>query len=372
MKQTLLKRMISTLLVMCVLVGLLMAVVAQPAQAATISTNTSEIDALFTARSAGQHPRVLANNEDFARIRNLIQTDDYMRVTYTRLYDYCVQQISKPVSVYNLPDGVRLLNISKEASQRIVWMAMVYQLSGERRFAERAIEELMAVCAFPDWHPKHYLDVGQMAYGVGIGYDWLYYELTASQRKTIETAVYNYAICTSPGQWYKTLTSNWNMWCHGGVAVAACAIYEAYPAECAEFLRDAVTDIQKSLEVFAPMGAYPEGPGYSQVGTLFSVIFFEALTTTLGTDFGLSDIEGFSEAGKYLLGMTGYTNTFNFGDGSDAILDNAALHWFAKRYDMPELSVYQRTVQTNSSDKHFELLWYDPDFVEDLLDELDY
>ena len=226
MKQTLLKRMISTLLVMCVLVGLLMAV-AQPAQAATISTSTSEIDSLFTARSAGQHPRVLANNEDFARIRNLIQTDDYMRVTYTRLYDYCVQQISKPVSVYNLPDGVRLLNISKEASQRIVWMAMVYQLSGERRFAERAIEELMAVCAFPDWHPKHYLDVGQMAYGVGIGYDWLYYELTASQRKTIETAVYNYAICTSPGQWYKTLTSNWNMWCHGGVAVAACAIYEA-------------------------------------------------------------------------------------------------------------------------------------------------
>ena len=188
MKQNLFLRSISTLLILCVLLGLMTAL-SQIAVAETISTDTAEIDALFTARSAGQHPRVLANNEDFARIRNLINTDDYMRVTYTRLYDYCVQQISKPVSVYNLPDGVRLLNISKEASQRIVWMAMVYQLSGERRFAERAIEELMAVCAFPDWHPKHYLDVGRMAYGVGIGYDWLYYELTASQRKTIETAV---------------------------------------------------------------------------------------------------------------------------------------------------------------------------------------
>jgi len=358
------KRWLSVLLVLAMLIGLLPAFAVT--SEAAISTSTEEIDALFSARSEGQHPRVLANEDDFARIRKLVQTDDYMKVTYARLYEYCLLQLDEPVSVYEITDGVRLLNVSRTASQRIVWMAMLYQINGERRFADRAIDELMAVCTFSDWHPSHYLDVGQMTYGVGLGYDWLYHELTAAQRTTIADAIYNYAVATSPGQWYKTLTSNWNMWCHGGVAVGACAIYEEYPTECGEFLRDAVTDIQKSLEVFAPMGAYPEGPGYSQIGTLFSVIFFEALSSVLGTDFGLSDIEGFSEAGKYLLGMTGNCNTFNFGDGSDAILDNAALHWFAKRYNMPELSVYQRSVQTLTSDKHFELLWYDPELVKDV------
>ena len=339
------------------------------------SATAQEIDDLFRSRSEGQHPRILANEEDFLRIKGNLETDDYLRTVYAKVYLYCEDQLTQPVSKYELPDGVRLLDISKTASQRITWLAMMYRLSGDHRFADRAIEEMLAVCAFPDWHPKHYLDVGQMAYGVGLGYDWLYYELTSAERATISKALHDYAVATSPGQWYKTLNSNWNAWCHGGVAIAAAAIYEDYPEDCSAFFADAVTDIQKSLEVFAPMGAYPEGPGYSQVGSLFSVLFFETMTTVLGTDFGLSDMEGFRESGNYLRAMTGYTNSFNYGDGSANILDGAVFHWYAKRYQMPELSLYQKTVQTNGTDEHLELLWYDPDLIagkEDEALQLDY
>ena len=339
------------------------------------SATAQEVDALFRSRSEGIHPRILANEEDFLRIKRNLETDTYLQTVYAKLYLYCCDQLTTSVSEYVLPDGVRLLDVSKTASQRITWLAMMYRLSGDHRFADRAIEEMLAVCAFPDWHPKHYLDVGQMAYGVGLGYDWLYYELTAAERKTVAKALHDYAVATSPGQWYKTLNSNWNAWCHGGVAIAAAAIYEDYPDACSAFFADAVTDIQKSLEVFAPMGAYPEGPGYSQVGSLFSALFFETLTTVLGTDFGLSDMEGFRESGNYLRAMTGYTNSFNYGDGSANILDGAVFHWYAKRYQMPELSLYQKTVQTNGTDEHLELLWYDPDLIAGKEDEklqLDY
>ena len=53
----------------------------------------------------------------------------------------------------------------------------------------------------------------------------------------------------------------------------------------------------------------------------------------------------------------------------------AVFHWYAKRYQMPELSLYQKTVQTNSTDEHLELLWYDPDLIAGKEDEelqLDY
>ena len=339
------------------------------------SATAEQIDELFRSRSEGTHPRILANEEDFLRIRRNLETDDYLKTVYSKVYMYCVDQLDQPVSEYVLPDGVRLLDISRTASQRISWMAMVYRLTGDHRFADRAIEEMLAVSAFSDWHPKHYLDVGQMAYGVGLGYDWLYYEMTAQERSIVSKALYEYAVATSPGQWYKTLNSNWNPWCHGGVAIAAAAIYEDYPEECSAFFADAVTDIQKSLEVFAPMGSYPEGPGYSQIGSGFSALFFETMTTVLGTDFGLSDMEGFRESGNYLRAMTGYTNSFNYGDGSSSIMDGSVFHWYAKRYQMPELSLYQKRVQTYNWDEHLELLWYDPALVEGMEEaslQLDY
>jgi len=375
MKTRLFKRTISALLILCMLAGL-MPTVTQQARAATtlVSTSTApsatatEVDALFGARSEGKHPRILADADKFAEIRQRIQTDDYMKVLYARLYAYGLEQLNEPVSIYEIPDGVRLLSVSRTASGRIMWMAMLFQLSGERRFADRAIAEMLAVSGFNDWHPDHYLDVGQMAYGVGIGYDWLYHYMTEDQRAIVRNALYNYAVKTGIDHTFiHNITSNWNPWCMAGLAVAAGAIYEYYPSDCSRLLAKSVTSIQGSLALFTPLGAYPEGPGYYRLGTEFSAVYFETMKSLLGTDFGLSDLPGVREASKYLLATTGYVNTFNFGDCSDVILDGAVLHWFANRFHMPELSVYQRKFQSRNSelmDEVLALIWYDPDLVE--------
>jgi len=382
MKRNFLKRTISLLLILCMLLGLVPAVT-QQAQAATASvlaastlistatepsTTASEIDALFTARSEGQHPRILADADKFAEIRQKIQTDDYSKVLYARLYDYCLTQLDEPVSEYNVSDGVRLLSVSRTVSARIIWMSMLYQLSGERRFAERAVEEMLAVCNFSDWNPAHYLDVAQMAYGVGIGYDWLYHYMTEAQRTTVREALYKNTEYITVREWVEATSSNWNPWCIAGVSVVAAAIYEHYPNECSTFLAASVTNIQNSLDVLAPLGAYPEGGTYDRIGTEFTAIYFETLQSVLGTDFGLSELPGVRESGKYLLAVTGYVNTFNFGDCDEKILDAAVLHWYANRFNMPELSVYQRKFQSLDTgelmDDVLSLLWYDPELVE--------
>ncbi len=332
--------------------------------AALPSATAQEVDALFNGRSKDIHPRILANSADFARIRRLIQTDPYMTVWYARLYEYCVAQLAEPLCKYELPDGVRLLEISRVASKRITFLSMGYQLSGEQRFAQRAVEEMLNVSSFPDWHPAHYLDTAQMAYGVGIGYDWLYHYMDSSQRNTIATALYTYAVATSlQGQSYQTNHSNWNPWCHGGVSVAASAIYESYPANCASYLASVVKNIQCALNVLTPSGAYPEGPGYYTVGTQFAVIALDTLQSVLGTDFGLSEIDGFRDCGSYLLTMNGNLRTFNFGDGGSSFSNGAFLHWFANRYHMPELSAYQQIGAQN--DEVLSLIWYNPDLVAD-------
>ncbi|MBR4308552.1 MAG: heparinase II/III family protein, partial [Oscillospiraceae bacterium] len=339
-------------------------------KAVTPSATVSQIDELVTARSWDQHPRILENSDDFARIRKNLETDPYLQTWYARIYRYCVEQLTEPVVEYEIPDGVRLLGVSRQASYRITWMAFLYQVSGEQRFAQRAVEEMMQVCSFSDWNPSHYLDVAQMCYGVGIGYDWLYYYMSDAQRKTVSTALYKLAISQQQDQsksTYLRTNSNWNPWCNAGLSIAACAIYENYPSQCSFVLSKAVTNVQNHNATLTPAGSYAEGPGYYQLGAGFMVILMETMRSVLGTDFGLSDMEGIKESGQYLLAMNGYSNTFNFGDGNATLMDGALLHWYANRFHMPELSLYQRSMQTTSVmyDEYLSMLWYSPELVAD-------
>ena len=131
----------------------------------------------------------------------------------------------------------------------------------------------------------HYLDVGQMAYGVGLGYDWLYHEMTSKQRETVENAVINFAIKTaldpSYSKAFATAKNNWNPWCYGGLVIGACAVYESFPDECSALLSSAVTNIQNSIKPLAPLGAYPEGPGYYTGGMGFTVLFVDGMNKSV-------------------------------------------------------------------------------------------
>ena len=360
------KRIGSFLLALVILLGLLPSVGISRADGA-ISASTSTITSLFEARSQSVHPRIMANDSDFARIRRMVQTDPYMKVWYAQLYEYGEDKLSASLCKYELVDGKKLLSVSREASYRIAGLSMLYHISGEARFADRAVEEMLNVCSFSNWNPSHYLDVGQMAYGVGLGYDWLYHYMTSSQRTTIAKAIYNYALCTRTSDLTRiSSTTNWNPWCNNGLTIAALAVFESYPSVAAATIADSVSYLPNAISVMTPSGSFPEGPDYFNIVSLSIAMMVSSLDSVLGTDFGISDLEGLKESGKYLLAMNGYTNAFNYGDGADTFINNASLHWYASRYNMPELSVFQRKnhVMSTTLSTHLCLLWYDPDLVE--------
>lgn len=85
--------------------------------------------------------------------------------------------------------GRRLLRISREAIVRITSCAYAYRLTGQKRYLDKAEEELNAVCAFKDWNESHFLDVGEMALAVSVGYDWLYDALSSATKTAVEKAL---------------------------------------------------------------------------------------------------------------------------------------------------------------------------------------
>ena len=336
------------------------------------AATTAEIIELFQERSQGQHPRLLATQEDFSRIRKLIETDPFMMQWYDRLYIYAESQLNTAVSVYEVPSGKRQLDvIARVATDRLANLSLVYHVSGDRRFADRAVAELMAISAFPDWRAKEYLDMTQLAYGMAIGYDWMYNYMTETQRATVRDALYNYAVyptvTTHKNDWYKTSVGNLNTWCNGMMVMAALAIMDDYPQDAAIVISDAVTNVQVAMETLVPMGSYIEAVSYYGPGICYLVQMIDAMNGSLGSDFGLSEVEGLRECAEYLLVMNGDRYCFNYGDCTNAMIVTPSLYWFAERYNMPELAVYERSHQNttiSTEDDYLALLWYDPEACE--------
>ena len=65
---------------------------------------------------------------------------------------------------------------------------MAYRLSGDRKFADAAIREMLIPATFKDFS-SHFLVTAETTTALAIGYDWLYDEISPDDRKTIGEAI---------------------------------------------------------------------------------------------------------------------------------------------------------------------------------------
>jgi hypothetical protein len=309
------------------------------------------------------HPRLIALDADIARVRGLVASDPVARKWHEDLRARASQVLTQPPVEYHLI-GPRLLQVSREALRRIVTLGLLYRLDGDRAYADRAISELMTICAFKDWHPPHFLDTAEMTHAAAIGYDWLYDLLTPAQRAIVKQAIIEKGI--EPAlELYKGNKGwvggvyNWTQVCNGGITIGALAIADEEPALANLVLSYARRSIAKTFDEFEPDGAWLEGCGYWNYGTRYAVYFLAALQTALGTDFGFTDHPGFALAGDFRVYLAGPTyRVFNFADGGEGIGRAGQMFWFADRYHKPLYAWFEASVP--ASPDPWALLWYVP------------
>ncbi len=264
---------------------------------------------------------------------------------------------------------------------RILALAMSYRLTGDGRFLGRARAELLQLAALPDWAPNHFLDVGEGALAAGIGLDWLYAELTPAERDQIAQAIVNKALLPSlqvkegNGSWVDG-DFNWNQVCHGGLTVGALAIAEREPALSRQIINRAIQNLPRAGAVYAPDGAYPEGPSYWSYGTTFQVLLIEALRSALGSSYGLEQFPGFLKTAAYRLQMIGPGGLdFNYSDYHTEVQNEPVMVWFARENQRPDLArpelsavnaLYRAAILNTkprvNRNRHtpLELLWWEP------------
>jgi len=266
--------------------------------------------------------------------------------------------ISQHLKKYNLHEAESLLTTAnvqyptegfkfgamRNVQGRILTLALSFRLTGDPRFLNRAREELLHLASLPDWAPNHFLDVGEGSLAAGVGLDWLYAELTPAEREQIAQAIVKNALLPSlqvpegKGTWVDG-DFNWNQVCHAGLAVGALAVAEREPELSRRIINQAIKNLPKAGAVYAPDGAYPEGPSYWSYGTSFHVILIEALRSALGSSYGLEQFPGFLKTAEYNLHMMGPGGLdFNYSDYHVEKLNEPIMLWFARELGRPDLA----------------------------------
>ncbi|MHC4712654.1 MAG: DUF4962 domain-containing protein [Planctomycetota bacterium] len=347
----------STVLVFSLLIAA--AAVSPAASAGTEETKMGVLDTL-----SKRHPRILATEDDWARIASLIATDTRAGKMSDYLYERAERLLSKPPTEHKLV-GPRLLQESRRCVDRVYTLATIYKVTGERRFAERAVREMLAAAAFPDWNPPHFLDTAEMTHALAVGYDWLFDELSENERAKVRTAIVEKGLRPAlplyeDDSWQVACDHNWNQVCNGGLAIGALAIADEEPELAARIIENAVRLLPNAVASYAPDGGWAEGPGYWGYATRYTCYMLAALESALGHDFGLSGSEGFAATGFFPLHFSGPRGrTFNYADGSD--FPRAATHMFylARRFHNGVFNWYQW--QHLSRPEALDLIWYNPD-----------
>ena len=310
-----------------------------------------------------EHPRVLATEADFTRVRQLVKEDELAKKWFARLHERGERLLKRPVAKYELRDGKRLLFVSRDVLELVETLGLLYQIEGDPRYVQRVWAEVEAVCSFKNWNPGHFLDVGEMTFAVGLAYDWLYDQWTDEQRRTIREAMVRLGLKPSieafeNGAWWTKTTNNWAQVCNGGLMAAALAIGDEEPMVAEQVMQNGLGAMPRTMARYAPDGGYEEGSGYWAYGTGYNVILLAALESALGHDFHLGEAEGFDVTGHFVPYLTGPSaKSFNFADSDEKTVRSPALFYFARRYGD---TLAARYAMKTSAGTPFDLLWYRP------------
>ena len=286
------------------------------------------------------HPRLLWFEDDISPLLLDISKD----ANWSKIHKTILAESDKMIPLPTLERiqiGKRLLDKSRECLKRVFYLSYSYKVTKEKKYLERAEEELLKVSNFSDWNPSHFLDVAEMTMAVAIGYDWLFESLSEDSRRVIKDAILKKGLEPSMNakhnSWLKA-THNWNQVCNAGMTFGALAIYEDNPELAKNIIRRSVTSIKLPMADYNPDGAYPEGYGYWVYGTSFNLMFLSAIEKLYGHDFNLSTTPGFLKTAAYFENMVGTSGkAFNYADAQGGAGLTASVFWFANKTKEPSL-----------------------------------
>jgi autotransporter-associated beta strand protein len=325
----------------------------QPAQAAILDT------------VARDHPRLYATDESFARLRARWQS-----TTASPAKSWAENVISQANAVLPTTPVAYPLNVdtARVVMNNMYKLSLAWQLTGDTDYPERAWTELSAVAAFADWFPdgRTFLVTSETTHGFAIAYDWMYPYWTQARRDTIRTALINKGLNVGLSSYKANFwalranctSANWSLVCNSGLVTGALAVGTESETLCEDILNRAMNSIRSNLKRFTTdQGAVHEGFTYLEYAQQYAVRGLAGLEWTLGSDFGLSATQAFSETANVPIFTGGPSGlTFCASDDAQTALRRGFLWpWSARRFNQPVHNAWNNATTNGGA---LDALWY--------------
>jgi hypothetical protein len=335
----------------------------------TITTCTCACDAnpaTVLSTLDKSHPRLLLKDAELQKLKTLCNSDPILKKCVADLITSADACLEMPSLKYK-KIGPRLLSVSRDCLRRTYALALAWRWTGEKKYADKAVENLLIVCAFKDWNPSHFLDTAEMSHAVGVGYDWLYSYINKGTREKIrEGLVRNgltIGVAAYKGYWWVKSAHNWNQVCNSGLMIGALAVADTDPKYAQTIITAAIKSLPRAIKTYGPDGAWPEGVGYWHYATYYTVCGLAAMDSALGTDFGLSKTIGLDKAGLFPIYATGPTGMYiNFADSSSRASRRpiSCMFYLARKFKQAFLSDDEHTVIAKHPASPTHVMWYVP------------
>ncbi|MDR1282130.1 MAG: heparinase II/III-family protein [Opitutaceae bacterium] len=311
------------------------------------------------ARAAPPAPLWL-DAEAVAKIRILEKNDPLMRDLLA-----AIRQNAEKIALLPSPahpgtaKNSGYLNQFRAFAGRLETNAFLAKLTGEQKYLDLARRDLLAISAFPDWNPDHFLDTAELGPGVALAWSWLARDLSDADSVAVRDGLRRNLLDLAPrayqpdgrgglnwsayGTNHKT-TNNWNFVCNHAFVAAAFVLRDDAPQLSRLVFDGARRSLPLALRGYAPDGAWPESITYWSYGTSNLVKTLDILQhpqTGAEGNTALLASPGLARTANYALRIFGTSGTcFNFGDGGpvpDRETPAATMTLLARHFNQPEI-----------------------------------
>lgn len=255
----------------------------------------------------------------------------------------------------------------EQSAECAVAFAMLYRVTGDKVYAERAAVECEALSMLSDWQSASMAIVGEVALGVSIVYDWCHHVWSEGRKARIERALLRQAM--RPG--VDAYNGRARMWRAGSVngAVAnagflasALTLADVYPQTSYKLLDAVLRNLEPCFMAYAPDGGCTESVWAWAKSTRALTLVVAMLETACGDDYGLSRAPGFLASAYFPIYTETKNGAWNYHNAAAEAVDTVSLSYFAKRTGRKTLAAVRRDeIASGRKNVHpFDLLFYAP------------
>lgn len=308
------------------------------------------------------HPRLLVDEAGVERMHSLMKNDSYYAAMAELFISQANKDLTSKIPVYEFDDKMRTLSNANNFANPNMRLSFAYLMTRDTKYADKAIERLMAVTEFPDINPAHIIDIGPWLKGISFTYDWCYDRMTAEQRRKVEDFIIEkgikpinrayYAMLPSGGStgfqlasWFPRWKSNYTPFLQGGVINACLTVADIESDICFDTLEKTFRAWEYMLFGLYPGGVWLEGKVYQTIVNSNLAISAGSLISSLGNTYGILDYPGVEESLTALMSYTSLSGSFSFADdsGRGALSYISDFYQFyANYYDNPKLSMWRQ------------------------------